>query len=121
MGAQKISLLTLTLVASATITAGQFVTAAGAVATAGSPVIGVAVTDASNGDAFAVDVIGTTTLTADGPVTKGMELEVGASGKATEADEGRVVAVALEAASDGQKFEALLIVPGLIPDTVSAG
>lgn len=119
MSTQKLPLLALTRKASAALTAHQLVSALGAVATAGGPILGAAVTNAANGDDVALDVLGTTTLIADGAVTDGMALEVGADGAATENADGMIVAIALEAAADEGLFEALLIPHGIILDTIA--
>ena len=115
MGSQKLALLTLSRVAAAVLTTGQLVSPTGEVATAGGVALGAATTDASVGSIFPCDVIGTTTLRAEGAITDGMELEVGTDGAATESAGGRIVAIALEDAADDQLFEALLIPGGLIP------
>ena len=108
---QKISLLTLTVVAAAAITAERFVTANGAYATAGDGALGVSVTSAATGNTFPVDALGTTVATAGAAFAKDAALAVGTSGKAVAAVAGDViVAKALQAATaDGDRVEVFLI------------
>lgn len=115
MGQQSITILTLTVLAAAAISARQLVSPTGGVATAGGPILGAAETDAANGEYFAVNVLGSSPVIADGAITKGMELEVGTAGAAAEAATGRVIGIALEDAADGAVFEALLIPAGIHP------
>lgn len=107
---QKISMLALSVLAVAALTAERFVTAAGAVATAAGNAIGVASTDAAIGDLCPVDVLGTAVVTAGAAIAKGAHVEVGAAGKAVTLAAGKAVGVALEAAAaDGDRIEVLLI------------
>jgi hypothetical protein len=114
MSQQKISVLTLTRTAAAAVTVGQLVSPTGAVATAGGAALGATTIDAASGASMSVDVMGTTILVADGAITDGAELEVGTAGKAKVKNTGRIVAIALQAAASGAKFEALLIPGGII-------
>lgn len=109
MSRQSISVLCLTATATATVAAEHFVSAAGAIASAGGNALGVARTAAAVGEEFPVDVLGTAVVMASGAVTAGAALEVGAGGTAAVQSEGTQVARALEAAADGEAFEALLI------------
>lgn len=107
---QKISILTISVQASASITAERFVTASGDVAAAGSNAIGVSCTRAASGEIFPVDVIGTSVVTAGGAFDKGAWLEVGADGKAVVQTTGVAVAWAQQAATaDGDRVSAVLI------------
>lgn len=107
---QKKSILTLSILAAAAIAAEHFVTATGAVATAAGNAIGTSVTDANDGDLFAVDVLGTSVVTAGGAFSEGDYLEVGANGTAVELAAGVAVAIALQDASaSGDRVEVLLI------------
>ncbi|MFC3716810.1 capsid cement protein [Luteimonas soli] len=108
---QKHSLLTLTILAAAALTAQRFVTTAGAVATAAGNADGVAATDAAIGDLVPVDVAGTAVVTAGAAIAAGAYVQVGTDGKAiTQASGGAAVGKALEAASaDGDPIEILLI------------
>lgn len=110
MSAQSIAVLTLTLAATAQVTAERFVGFDGAPATAAGPAAGVSRTDALAGDDFPVDVIGTAVVEAGGAIDEGGEIEVGADGKAAAQSAGVTVARALqEATADGDRIEVLLI------------
>jgi hypothetical protein len=110
MGTQNISLLTLTVLATAVLTAERFVTQAGAVAAAAGPAFGVARAPAAIGERAPVDVIGTAIVTAGGAIASGAYIDVGAAGKAITHAAGKIVAQALEAAAaDGDRIEVLLI------------
>jgi hypothetical protein len=110
---QKIPLLTLTAIATAILAAERFTTAAGAYPAAAANAFGVTNTNAAIGDRVAVDVIGTTVVTAGAPITAGAYLQVGADGKAVPRVAGVTVAQALQAASaDGDRIEVLLISNG---------
>jgi hypothetical protein len=117
---QKISLLALTLIASAAIEAERFVTATGGYATARQGALGVSNTSAASGAAFPADVLGTTVVTAGAAFAKGASLAVGTSGKAVGSEAGDViVAVALQAATaDGDRVEVFLV-PNATPVTGS--
>lgn len=107
---QKISLLTLTIAASAVLAAERCVTAAGAYAAAGGNAFGVATTKAAIGEQLGVDVLGTAVATAGALVAKNAYLQVGVDGKLITRTSGVVVAQALQAAgADGDRFEVLLI------------
>lgn len=107
---QKISLLALSVIAAAAITAERFVTGTGAVAGAGARALGVAQTSAASGEIFAVDVIGTAVITAGGVIAKDAAIEVGTAGKGITKSSGVTVARALQAAAaDGDRIEVLLI------------
>lgn len=111
---QKISILTLSLIASAVIAAERFVTANGGYATARQGALGVSATSAASGAAFPADVLGTTVVTAGGAFVRGTSLAVGTSGKAVAAEANDViVAVALQAAAgDGDRVEVFLVPNG---------
>jgi len=97
---QAISVLTLTVKASATVASNRFVTAAGAQAAANSAPMGVSRTAAANGEAFAVDVLGVTTCVASAAISENSRLNVAANGTvATASSTHPVVGVALEAAA----------------------
>jgi len=106
---QKISILTLAVIASASLAAERAVTRGGAYATAAGKIFGVTNTQGASGDRVPVDVIGTTIVTAGGAFVDGDELEVGTSGKLVKKASGVVVAIALqEATADGDRVEVLL-------------
>lgn len=114
---QKLALLTLSVAATAAISAERFVTESGAHAAPGEDCLGVSCTSGAVGEMLPVDVIGTTIVTAGGTFSKTDGLAVGANGKAVAAADGDViVARALQDASgDGVRVEVLLI-----PNAVSA-
>ena len=106
---QSISLLALTIAATAAVTANTFVVATGVTSTAAGNAIGVARTDAESGDDMLVDVIGTSVVTAAVSISKGDEIEVAAAGKATLLFAGVKVAVGWEDAGADEPVEVLLI------------
>lgn len=107
---QKISILTLSIVAAAALTAQRFVSSTGAVATAAANALGVADADTAQGDQVPVQVLGTAIVTAGGGIAKGARVEVGAAGKAVTLAAGKAVGIALEVANaDGDAIEVLLI------------
>ncbi|WP_027670082.1 capsid cement protein [Rheinheimera baltica] len=107
---QKISLLTLTVIATAALTAERFVTGAGVTSTAAGNSLGVTRSDAAVGEAAPVDVIGTAVVVAGGAVAVDGLVEVGADGKAVAKTAGVTVGRALTAAAvDGDRIEVLLI------------
>ncbi|WP_445364401.1 capsid cement protein [Microbulbifer sp. ANSA003] len=107
---QSISLLTLTLAATAAISAGRFTAGDGTTASAGGNALGVSRCSAEAGEDFPVDVIGTAQVTAAGAIAVDDAIEVGADGKAATKSSGVTVARALQAASsDGDSIEVLLI------------
>ena len=111
MSKQSISLLTLSIAASGAIVANRFVTPARDQAVADENTLGVATTEAADGDVLAVDVLGTAIVEAGAAVAAGATLKADANGKAiTWVTSGAKVAVALDAASaDGDFIEVLLI------------
>lgn len=113
---QKISLLTLAVVAAAALEAERVVSAAGNYATAGGNAFGVTNTKGAIGERVPVDVLGTTIATAGAAFSKDAYLEVGTSGKLIAQDEGVAVAQALQAAAaDGDRVEVLWIPNAPIP------
>lgn len=109
---QKIALLTLSVAATALITAERFMGFGGATAAAGAGAYGVATTDGAIGDLVATDVQGTTIVTAGAPIAAGALIEVGANGKAITKNAGITVARAApgaSAAADGDRIEVILI------------
>ena len=111
MSTSSISLLTLTLAATAAITANRFVTPLGGQAVADANTLGVASTAAAIGERFPVDVRGTTTVEAGAAVAVGATVKSDASGRAiTWVTSGAKVGIALEAATAaGQFIEVLLV------------
>lgn len=107
---QKRPIFSLTAVAAVALAGNRFVTLAGNYPAAGAGAFGVTDTDAAVGDAVAVDIIGTSKITAGAPFVKGASLMADATGRGiAEADDGVVLATALEAATaEGQIVEVLL-------------
>jgi hypothetical protein len=110
MSKQAFPILTLTIAASATLTADRFVTFAGAVPSADAFVLGVVRQAAVSGDKVPVDVQGTTIVEAGAAITAGATLKVTNTGKViTWATSGARVGIALQAAAaDGDFIEVLL-------------
>lgn len=79
---QGISLLALTMMASAAVVANRFVTPAGAVAGAGVNAQGVAQTDAAIGEKFTATVIGTEVVETGAAIAAGALIECDATGRA---------------------------------------
>lgn len=117
---QKISLLALSIVATAALAAERFVNANGAYPTARQGAIGVTTTTAAVGALVATDVLGTSIVTAGAAFAKGTPLAVGTSGKAVAAQANDViVATAMQASTaDGNRVEVFLI-PNATPATGS--
>lgn len=111
MSKQSISILTLTIAATAAITANRFVNAIGAQVAADGNALGVARSAAAIGEQVAVDVLGTAVVESGAAFAKGATLKVDASGRAiTWVTSGGRVAIALEAATAaGQFVEVMLI------------
>lgn len=107
---QKISLLALSIAASAALVAERFVTVGGAYPSAGGNTVGVTQTDAASGDLVAVDVVGTAIVEASAAIAKNAYVQADATGQAVTQSTGIAVGVALEAASAaGERIEVLLI------------
>lgn len=107
---QKITLLNLSLLAAAAITAERFIDHGGNVATAAGNAAGVAETAGAIGDLISTTVLGTAIVTAGGAIAKGAAVEVGATGKAVTKSAGIAVGRALQAAAaDGDRIEVFLI------------
>ena len=114
MGAQAIDVLTLNRVATATITAKTFATAAGGVAGAGANTFGVWKTGGASGDRLPVTVLGTATVLSGAAVTKDSAVKSDAAGKAIDrGGSGIAAGIALEAATGAnQEIEVLLLPNG---------
>lgn len=113
MSQQKISLLTLGVVAGGALADGRAVTLAGAYPSAKADAFGITTTSASgSGERVPTDVIGTTIAVMKANCSKGASLEVSSDGGKLQAfTDGVVVAVALEANGDGDggQIEVLLV------------
>lgn len=107
---QKISLLTLSVIAAVALVAERAVTRTGQFAAAGGKLFGVTNTDGAIGDRVPCDVKGTTIATAGAAFVDGDDLEIGANGKLIKKNAGTVVATALQdSTADGDLVEVLLI------------
>lgn len=106
---QKISLLALSVAASAALEAERFITAAGAYPSAGGNTFGVTQTSAADGDLVATDVLGTAVVEAAGTIAKYASVQSDAAGKAVTKSTGVAAGIALEAAVTGSLIEVLLI------------
>jgi len=107
---QKISLLTLAVIAAAALEAERAVTADGNYATAGGNAFGVTNTKGAAGERVPTDVAGTTIVTAGAAFAKNAYLQVGTNGKLIAKAAGIAVAQALQAATaDGDRVEVLWI------------
>lgn len=109
MPSGNISLLTLTVTASATVAAARFVTQDGAYPAAAAKGHGVTRSSGVSGDLIPVDVLGTAIVEAGGTVAKGAALELDATGRVVTKSAGVAVAQALEAGVVGGQIEVLLI------------
>jgi hypothetical protein len=109
MSNQSISVLALTVVATAALVPHRFVTGLGAYPTAAAGCLGVARSEAAIGDALPVDVIGTAMVEVSAAVAKDQLIQVGADGKGVPLAAGVKVARALFAADADTSFEVLLI------------
>ncbi len=104
------SLLTLTLVAAAALTANRFVTAAGAVPSANGNAVGVTRSGAASGELVPVDAVGTSMVEASAAITAGAAVATTNDGRAVTFSTGVTVARALTGATAaGQLIEVLLI------------
>lgn len=113
---QKSSLFAMTSVASAAVAAARFVgMLTGAQCASGAKAQGVSQCPANPGEAFAVDVLGTTIVEAGGAIAAGSEIKAAADGSGraiARGGAGPLDAYAVTAASAaGQKIEVLLCGP----------
>lgn len=110
MAASNISLLTLGIIAAATITQNQAITAGGAVASAAGNAIGFANTGGASGQRIPTTALGTAIATAGAAITAGSLVEVGTAGKVVTKSAGIAIGRALAAAAaDGDQIEVLII------------
>jgi len=108
---QKISLFAMTAIATAAVTANRFVgMLTGAPCAAGAKAQGVAQYNAAVGEAFAVDVLGTSIVDAGAAVAAGAAVKSDASGRAIpQGGVGEILGYAVTAATAAdQKIEVLL-------------
>ena len=107
---QKLSLLTLAVIAAVALEAERAVTAGGAYAAAGGNAFGMTNTKGAIGERVPTDVLGTTIGTAGAAFAKDAYLQVGTNGKLITKTTGIAVAQALQAATaDGDRVEVLWI------------
>lgn len=115
MSKGNISLLTLTVIASATVAANRFVTTAGAhTGAAGALPLGVTRSDGVSGDPIPVDVLGTALVEAGAAIAAGATIMVTTDGKALTHDGAgakHAVGRALEAAGAAGDLVEVLLVP----------
>lgn len=113
MSKGNISLLTLTVIASAAVVANRFVTTAGAYPAAGGLALGVTRSDGAINDPIPVDVHGTAIVEAGALIGADVPLMVTATGKVVAHDldgDKHAVGRSLEgAAADGSLLEILLV------------
>lgn len=105
----KISVLSDTVVATAGITANQFVGFDGAPAGAGAAVLGVAMTDAAAGDALAIDIIVIRDLIAGGAIPAGSAVQSDANGAPIVKAAGAQAGIALTAAANAGDVVKILV------------
>jgi Uncharacterized conserved protein (DUF2190) len=113
MSKANISLMTLTVIATAALVANRCVTLAGAYPAAGGLALGVTRSDAAVDGLVPVDVYGAAVLVAGAAITAGATLMAGTDGKAITHDgdgDKHPIGRALEAATgDGSLLEVLLV------------
>ena len=107
---QKISVLTLAVVAAASLAAERFVGADGNYPAAGGAVFGVTNTGGAAGERGPVDVMGTSIATPGAEIDVDELLQADAQGKLVPQTTGVAVAKAMQAAgADGDRIEVLLL------------
>lgn len=114
MSKGNISLLTLTVIATAVVAANRFVTTAGAHTAAGALPLGVTRSDGVIGDPIPVDVHGTALVEAGDAIAADAPIMVTTDGKALTHDgdgDKHAVARALEAAGAAGDLVEVLLVP----------
>lgn len=109
MSKQSIPILSLTLVAGATLSANRFVNLDGTVPEAGSAAFGVVRSSASSGDTVTVDVQGVVAVETGGSFSAGQELQCTVSGRVVAASGGTVLGVALQASTGAGQFVMVLL------------
>jgi len=113
MSKASLSMLTLTVIATAALTNNRLVTQAGGVPAAGALAFGVTRSDAFIGDPTPVDVMGTAIVEAGAAFARDVPLMVGTAGKAIAHDgvgSKHAIGRSMEAsAGDGAMVEVLLV------------
>jgi hypothetical protein len=107
----NVSLLTLTLAATATLSANRFVTSVGAVPAAAAAVIGVTRSAAVSGDLIAVDALGTAMVEASAAIAAGAAVATTADGRAVTYATGSKVGIALTAAAAAGSLIEVMLIP----------
>lgn len=110
MSKQCTSILALSGVAAATLTADRFVTLGGAVPAAGAAGVGVVRQDAVAGDAITIDVIGTAVVESSAAIAANAAIETTNDGRAVTRSTGTTVARALQAAGGAGEFIEVLLI-----------
>lgn len=114
MSKANLSLMTLTVIASAAVVANRFVTTAGAYPGAGALALGVTRSDGAVSDPIPVDVLGTAVVEAGAAITADVPVMVTATGKVIPHDgdgDKHAVGRALEAAAAEGSLVEILLVP----------
>lgn len=114
MSKANISLMTLTVIATAALVANRFVTTAGAPCAAGALPLGVARSDGAIGDPVPVDTLGTAVVEAGGIIAADATIMVTTDGKALTHDadgDKHAVGRALDAAAAAGDLIEVLLVP----------
>jgi hypothetical protein len=111
MSRQGISILKLTIIATAALTEGRAVTVAGAVPAAAATCLGFADATSAIGEAVNVNVLGTTPAEAGAAIAAGAALELDASGRVITKAAGVTVGRALEAAGALGAFIEIVLIP----------
>lgn len=112
MSKQKVSLLALPVLLTATVAQHRFVTAAGAQAVADANALGVSVFAGVSGDQIPADVVGTTIVESGAAIAAGATLKSDATGRAiTWVTAGARTAIALQAATGAGEFIEVLLLP----------
>lgn len=111
MSQQNVSVLSLSVKASATVAARRFVTVAGAQAGAGANALGVSKFGGATGDMLTVDALGTSIVEAGAAFAVGAALQSDADGKAITKDAGATLARALQAATAAGDLVEVLNIP----------
>lgn len=103
------SKLTLTVLATAALTANRFCTAVGALPTLKGNAVGVCRAGAATGELCPVDVLGTAMVECSAGIAAGAAINVTATGLAVTHTDGVIVGRALTGGATGELIEVLLI------------
>jgi uncharacterized ParB-like nuclease family protein len=114
MSKQSIPVLTLSVLASAALTALRFVSTAAGVPAAGANVVGVTRSATAQGEYAPVDVLGTTVVETGAAIGAGAAIETDNQGRAVPLDTGVAVArmaPGQAAATDAGQFVEVVLIP----------